>query len=122
MSEWTIYFNPKCQTCRTTLEILKKKNIRPKVIEYLKNPPSIKTLNAILKATRLKPEEIIRSKEEVYSKLKLGEGTRSREDWLRAISENPVLLQRPIVIRDNYGVVARPPEKVEELFSKAPVL
>lgn len=116
MSEWTIYYNPKCGTCRNTLEILKKNNIKPTIVEYLKNPPSIKTLDGILKATRLRPEDIVRAKEPVYEKLKLGEGTRSREEWLRAISENPVLLQRPIVIRDARGVVARPPEKVEELF------
>ena len=116
MSEWTIYYNPKCGTCRNTLEILKKKKIQPRVVEYLKNPPSLKDLNALLSKLRVTPAEMIRSKEPIHDELKLGEPGKSREDILRAVSEHPVLLQRPIVVRDNRAVIARPPEKVEELF------
>jgi arsenate reductase len=60
---------------------------------------------------------MIRAKEPVFEKLKLNEPGKSRKDLLRAVCENPVLLQRPIVIRpDGRGIIARPPEKVLELL------
>jgi arsenate reductase len=116
MDEWLIYFNPKCGSCRNALEILKKKNIRPRIVEYLKNPPSIKDLNLLLRKLRVSPAEIIRSKEPIYEELGLSKGAPSRKDFLRAISEHPVLLQRPIVVHGYHAVIARPPEKVSELF------
>ncbi|MCG3205541.1 MAG: putative protein YfgD [Elusimicrobia bacterium] len=96
--------------------ILKENNIKPRVIEYLKNPPSIKDLNMLLRKLRTAPIDIVRTKEPVYGELKLDQGEKSREDLLRAISEHPVLLQRPIVVKDSHAVIARPPEKVRELL------
>ena len=58
----------------------------------------------------------MRTKEPIFDELKLGEGQRSREDLLRAISEHPVLLQRPIVVHGSDAVIARPPEKVLEIL------
>ena len=116
MAEWSIYYNPKCASCRKALEILKEKNITPRIIEYLHNPPSIKDLNLLLKKLRVTPAEIIRSKEPMYEKLKLNQGEKSRGDLLRAISEHPVLLQRPIVVCDYRAVIARPPEKVLDII------
>ena len=117
MQQWTIYYNPKCGSCREALKLLKEKGIRPEMVEYLKNPPSVKTLNDLLRKLRVTPLEIMRAKEPIFDELKLGEGQKSREDLLRAISEHPVLLQRPIVVRsDGAAIIARPPEKVLELF------
>ncbi|MFN0118478.1 MAG: arsenate reductase (glutaredoxin) [Elusimicrobiota bacterium] len=117
MDQWTIYYNPRCGSCQKALKILKEKGIKPTVVEYLKNPLSIKNLNLLLRKLRVSPMEIIRSKEPMFEKLKLGEGEKSREDLLRAVSENPVLLQRPIVVSDNgRAVIARPPENVLALF------
>ena len=116
MAEWSIYYNPKCGSCRNALKILQDRGLKVKLIEYLKNPPSIKDLNLLLKKLRVPPTDIVRAKEPIYEKLNLGDGTKSREDLLRAISENPILLQRPIVVKDFQAVIARPPEKVEELF------
>ena len=117
MEQWTIYYNPRCGTCQKALKLLEENGIKPVIVEYLKNPPSLKDLNSLLHRLRVSPMEILRSKEPVFEKLKLGEGGKSRKDLLRAISENPVLLQRPIVVRgDSAAVIARPPEKVLELF------
>lgn len=116
MADWSIYYNPKCGTCRKALEILKEKKIKPRIIEYLRNPPSVKELNLLLRKLRVAPAEIIRSKEPIYEELKLNQGEKSREDLLRAISEHPVLLQRPIVVCDYHAVIARPPEKLQDLF------
>ncbi len=117
MEQWTIYYNAQCGSCQKALKILNEKGIQPTIVEYLKNPPSLKDLNSLLRKLRGPPMEIIRAKEPAFEKLKLGQGEKSRKDLLRAISENPVLLQRPIVVRGHTGaIIARPPEKVLELF------
>lgn len=115
MSEkWTIYYNPKCGTCRNTLEILKEKGIEPRLVEYLKTPPSLAELKEIARKLGSQWPDMVRTKEPVFAEEKLHlsmpQGT-----LLKAIAENPELLQRPIVVRGDRAVVARPPEKVEEL-------
>lgn len=116
MSTWTIYYNPKCGTCRNTLEILNKKGVKPRIVEYLKNAPSTTEIDAILKKLNMPPSDMVRVKEPIYAELKLGNATLSRAEWLKIIHENPVLIQRPIVVKDNQAVIARPPEKVLDLF------
>ena len=116
MADWTIYYNPKCGTCRKTLEILEKKKIKPRIVEYLKTPPTPKEIEAILKKLNLEPAEMVRKKEEIYSELKLDSGKHSRAEWLAIIAANPILIERPIVVRDDKAVIARPPEEVENLF------
>lgn len=115
MAQWTIYYNPKCGTCRNTLEILKSKKIEPKIVEYLKNPPSQAELETIIQAVGGNAQEIVRAKEDEYAQEKLSENS-SNDRIVKAILKHPILLQRPIVIKDKKGVVARPPEKVNELF------
>lgn len=63
-----IYHNPRCSKSRETLELLKDKSLKPKVIEYLKDPPTAKELDEILKKLKLEPEGIVRTKEEAYFK------------------------------------------------------
>ena len=118
MDEWIIYYNPKCGTCQKTLTLLKEKGIEPKVVEYLKNPPGLRELDKLLSLLRIPTLDMLRAKEPVFEKLKLNDGTKSRKDILRIVSENPILLQRPIVVRGNKAVIARPPENVNVLFEK----
>src|SRR5690349_5215402 len=94
-SEWTIYYNPKCGTCRKTLELLRSRNIEPHIVEYLKTP--------------------LRAKEDEYAANGLSEAS-TRRQIAAAIAKDPILLQRPIVVRGRRGVVARPPEEAEALF------
>lgn len=113
---WTIYYNPKCGTCRKVLDALRAKKIEPAIVEYLKTPPSPAEIDRILKALKLEPKDIAREKEDVYEALKLGTTPRTRAQWLKILSENPILIQRPIVVGPRRAVVARPPKKVEDLF------
>ena len=114
MSEWTIYYNPKCGTCRKTLELLKSRDIEPRIVEYLKTPPSAADLEGIIDAVG-DAHAIVRAKEEEYAAHKLSP-TSSRKAIVQAIVKDPILLQRPIVVRGKRAVVARPPEEVEALF------
>lgn len=115
MAKWTIYYNPKCGTCRNTLGILNKKGIQPKIVEYLKTPPSLDELKILLKAIGGNAHDFVRAKEDEYAQEKLNPNS-SNDQVLRAMVKHPILIQRPLVIKDSKGVVARPPEKVEALF------
>lgn len=114
MAEWTIYYNPKCGSCRNALAILEKNKIKPVVVEYLKTPPTLAELKTLAKKKGVTISEMVRSKEPIYAELGL-EGA-SADKLLKAVAENPILLQRPLVVRGDRAVVARPPEKVSELL------
>ena len=114
---FTIYYNPKCSKCRETLEILKTKGVEPKIVEYLKNPPSKEELVEIIQKLNIQPKELIRFKEEKAIELGIfSSDNLTPEEWLKILTENPVLIERPIVISDEGAIIGRPPENVLSLF------
>jgi arsenate reductase len=117
MSEYTIYHNPRCSKSRQTLTLLREKGIEPEIVEYLKTPPSYKTLESIASQLGKEPLEWIRSGESVFKELGLSKkDDRSQEEWLKILAENPILIERPIVTTGNNAVLGRPPENVLELL------
>src|SRR5690348_5145965 len=115
MSETVIYFNPKCGTCHKALAILEEKKLQPRKVEYLKTPPSEKELDEILKKLNLPPEALARKKESVYAE-KVGDRSLTRAQWLTLFHENPILIERPVVVIGERAVIARPPEKIHDLL------
>ncbi|MFN3343517.1 MAG: arsenate reductase (glutaredoxin) [Flavobacteriales bacterium] len=111
----TIYHNPRCGKSRCALELLRENGIEPKVVEYLKEVPDREALKLLLSRLHLRPHDIIRTGEEMYKK-KLKGLNLNDDEWITIMLENPILIERPIVIAGNRGVVARPPEKVLELI------
>lgn len=85
------------------------------VVEYLKTPLNELGLQALLGKLGMKPHEVIRTKEEVYSQLQLSPDS-SEEELIAAIIKYPILLERPIVVQGKQAVIGRPPENVKELF------
>lgn len=81
---------------------------RPLVVEYLKNPPSVAELDAIRRKLKLEPQAVARRKEPAYAEAVAR--CKTRQDWLKALHDHPVLIQRPIVILDDRALIARPPE------------
>lgn len=112
----TIYHNPRCSKSRQTLELLKSKGEEVKIIEYLKTPPSFEELDGILKKLKMEPQEIVRKKEEVYEKLGLKDKSLSRSQWIEILLKNPVLIERPIVLKGSKAALGRPPEKALEIL------
>lgn len=110
--DFIIYHNPRCSKSRQALEILQKHGISPLVIHYLKTPPDAETLRSF----GLPAREILRDNEDEYSALNLADPNKTDAELFSAIAQNPILLQRPIVIAGNRVVIARPPERVEEFF------
>ena len=113
---WKIYYNPKCGTCRKVFELMEAKGVHPEVVEVLKTPPDARELDGLLKALDMDPEAIVRKKEALYSELGLANKKLGREEWLRLLAENPILIERPIVVKGSRALLARPPEKVEALL------
>ena len=110
----TIYHNPNCSTSRKVLGWLTDKGIQPRVIEYLKTPPSSAELKRILKQMNAKPHDILRRKGDAYEAL--GDASKLSADALIGkMVEQPVLIERPIVVTDKGAVLCRPPEKVWEI-------
>ncbi len=112
-----IFHNPRCTKSRETLKIVEENNLDLKIIEYLKTPPSIEELDYICKKLGVDPKELIRTKEKLFSELGLSiSDDKSRKEWLKILSKNPKLIERPIVIYNNKAVIGRPPEKVLEVI------
>ncbi len=111
----TLYHKPTCSTCQKVLKALKAKGAQVTAIEYLKTPPSVQELDDILKKLQLEPEQLVRKKEDLYKEKYAGK-TFSRAEWLKILHENPILIERPIVIMKNKALIARPPETLDLLF------
>lgn len=113
----TIYHNPRCSKSRETLALLEKRGIRPTVVEYLKNPPDAATLRRVLRALKLKPRDLLRKGESPYRELGLDDASLDDAALIDAMVENPVLIERPIVVVDDErAAVGRPPENVLDIL------
>lgn len=110
-----IYHNPRCRKSREGLSYLQSKNIEFKVVDYIKDGIEKSELQLILQKLNLKPGDIIRTQEEEYKK-NLKNKKFTDNEWVTILCENPKLLQRPIVIKDNRAVLAIPPENIDQLF------
>ena len=108
----TIYHNPRCSKSRKTLELIRSKGIKPVIIEYLKNPPSRKKLKEILAMLKLEPRQLMRTNEDVFKEKGLDNPSLSKDQLVSAMVENPILIERPIVIAKGKAVIGRPPENV----------
>lgn len=108
----TIYHNPRCSKSRKTLELLRSKGIEPVIVEYLEDPPTRKKLVEILAMLNLEPRQLMRKNESVYKEKKLDDTSLSREQLVSAMVENPILIERPIVITNGKAVIGRPPENI----------
>lgn len=112
----TFYHNPRCSKSRATLQLLEARGIKPKVVEYLKTPPSAAELKAILKKLKLKPRDLIRKGEPLYAELGLKERELNDEQLMALMIANPILIERPIVVSGDKATLGRPPEKVLEIL------
>jgi arsenate reductase len=115
MASFTIYHNPRCTKSRLTLARLEEHGIKPEVIEYLKTPPTAAELTGIVAKLGIEPERLVRRNEEIYKELYAGKELTARQ-WIEAMVEHPILIERPIVIHGGKAVIGRPPENVDALL------
>lgn len=106
-----IYHNTRCSKSRCTLDLLNENHQNYEVVEYLKTPPTVAELKDILKKLNLKPEQLVRKGEKLFQENFAGKQF-TDEEWLQLMAENPVLIERPIVVNGDKAVIGRPPENV----------
>ena len=117
MKKIIIYHNPQCRKSRQTLEIIRKKGIKPEIILYLDKTFSPNELKDIIVKLGITPRDLLRKGESVYKENNLKNLNLEDDDLIRAMIKHPKLIERPIVIADNKAIIGRPPEKVLELIS-----
>ena len=111
----TIYHNPGCGTSRNVLQYLRDQGAAPVVIEYLKKPPDRGTLKSLLLRMNMKPGALVRRKGDLYASLGLDQPGVTDAQFLDAMVENPVLIERPIVVTPDAVRICRPWETVKEI-------
>lgn len=107
--------NPRCSKSRQAKELLEEKGIDFEVREYLKNELSEKELSEILNKLGKEPQDILRKGEAIFKEQFKGKEL-SRAEWIKAMVENPKLIERPILISGNQAIVGRPPEDVLKII------
>ncbi len=112
----TIYHNPRCSKSRQTLQLLRERSGEPEVVEYLNTPPDAAALGRILKLLGKEPRQLMRRKEAPYAALGLDDPTLGRDALIRAMVENPILIERPIVLANGKARLGRPPEAVLDIL------
>lgn len=117
MSKVVIFHNPRCSKSREALSLLESNHCEIEVVQYLKEVPTKKQLKEVLAKLGIKAEELVRKKEELCLKKFKGK-TFTNEEWIQILIENPVLIERPIVIDGYKAVIGRPPELVLDLIQR----
>jgi arsenate reductase len=112
----TIYHNPRCSKSRATLQLLEARGMKLKVVEYLNSPPSAEELKSILKRLGIKAQDLMRKGEARYAELGLKDRNLSDDEAIAIMIENPILIERPIVVSGDNAAIGRPPEKVLEIL------
>jgi arsenate reductase (glutaredoxin) len=112
----TIYHNPACGTSRNTLAQIRNSGAEPRVIEYLKTPPSRAELAALLVQMGLTARQLLRGKEKIAQELGLDDPATTEDALLDAMMAHPVLINRPIVVTPLGAKLCRPSEVVLEIL------
>lgn len=116
MSDFVIYFNPKCSKCRIALQALNDNGAEPQVIQYLDTPPDRTTMGEIMDMLTVPVSDMVR-KDQNFANLGLNEEDyNDRESVTDLLEKHPELMQRPIVVQNGRAIIARTPESIDEIL------
>lgn len=116
MSDIKIYHNPACGTSRNTLALIRNSGVEPEVILYLETPPSRERLIALLAEMGMTPRALLRKNVEPYTELKLDEAGWRDDQLIDFMLQQPILINRPIVVTPLGTRLCRPSEAVLEIL------
>lgn len=116
MDNIKVYHNPRCSKSRAALAFLEENNQAYETELYLKKEVSNEEIENLIRLLNIEPIELVRQKEEIWKQNYKGEEL-TDEEIITALAKYPKLLERPIVIHNGKAVIARPTEKIQELFS-----
>ena len=112
----TIYHNPRCSKSRQTLQLLRDRGIEPEIVEYLKTPPTADEIEAALLTLGMEPRALMRTKEVAYREAGMADEALSRRQLIELMVDNPIVIERPIVVNGARAALGRPPESVLSIF------
>ena len=115
MQNIEIWHNPQCSKSRNAMELLDAKGINANVVKYLENTATKEQIKDVLKKLNMKASEILRTGEEIYKELNLKQ-IEDEDKLIEIMIKNPILIERPIIIKGDIAVIARPIENLEELL------
>ena len=115
MQNIQIWHNPKCSKSRAAMELLENNNIDANVVKYLEQTPTKEQIKDVLKKLRISAKELLRTGEDVYKELNLKD-INDEEILIDFMVKNPILIERPIIIKGDKAVIARPIENLSELI------
>lgn len=110
-----IYHNSRCGKSRNCLALLENSKKEFEVINYLTNPPSFEELSSILQKLNKKPIELVRQKEKIWIEI-FRDKKMNSEEIIQAMVDNPILIERPIVVIGESAIIGRDLEKVESFI------
>lgn len=110
-----VYHNNRCGKSREAIKIVEASGKEFEIIKYLENPPTFSDLELLLKKLNYQPLDLVRQKESIWTERFKGKKL-SNEEIIKALVENPILIERPIIILKDKAIVARPPEKLNDFI------
>jgi arsenate reductase (glutaredoxin) len=111
-----IWHNPKCATSRKVLELIRAQGIEPRIVDYVKSPPSAAQIKAALEEMRMKPRELLRRRGTPFDELGLDDPMRTDAELIAAMAAHPILIERPVVRSQKGTRLCRPVERVREIL------
>jgi len=116
MAKITVYEKPTCTTCRKVTKALIESGVDFEKVNYFIDPFSKTRLKSLLKKMKMKPSELLRKNEKIYKELKIKDKNFSEDQILNLMVKYPDLVQRPIIEKGSKAILARPPERIKEIF------
>ena len=110
-----IYHNPRCGKSREALQLLENSGKDFEIVKYLEEVPSFKELSEIIKKLQIKPVDLVRQNEKIWTENFKGK-TLSDDEIIQAMISNPILIERPIVFNGDKIAIGRPPENISKIL------
>lgn len=116
---WTLWHNGDCSKSRAAKTFLKGLKVDPTVVDYLDGTLTHRVLDEMLIQLEMQPEQLVRKSEPKYQELGLEQNPPStRDDWIKTLLQNPILIERPIISNGTRAVIGRPVTRILEIFPK----
>jgi arsenate reductase (glutaredoxin) len=111
-----IWHNPKCATSRKVLELIRARGVEPRIVDYVKSPPSAAQIKTVLAEMGMKPRELLRRRGTAFDALGLDDPKRTDAELIAAMAAHPILIERPVVRSQKGTRLCRPVERLKEIL------
>lgn len=110
-----IYHNRSCSKSCEALSILEHAHEDVTIIDYVANPPGILELTVLITQLGITPEQLVRKNEPIYLE-QYKEAQLTDAEWIAAMARHPILIERPIVVKNGKAIIGRPPRMVHSIL------